>query len=158
MKNHTCQITGCSITFPWDKDVICTHLDAHHDNLTLEQYKTTYMAKYNDKVELQDSSWSNKCVFKCAICETYETKSQREFKDHLFNHHQKNLEEYNKEHGETMAYEEMHTCQVEDCRVILMWEQEDIRKHIMSHDGMTLEEYDNKYMNNYKEDNQTEDL
>ena len=107
------------------------------------------MANY---VTPEDSSWSNKCVFKCAICETYETKSQREFKDHLFNHHQKTREEYHKDHGETMAHEEMHTCQVEDCRIIVMWEQEDIREHLMSHDGMALEEYQTKYMNSYKED------
>jgi len=158
-EKHTCQVEECSSTFLWDSVALLGHLKLKHDSLPLQEYEKKYMATYKDKSEKSKTtipsgynvSWANRCIFKCIICDTTK-KSRKKFEKHIKLMHQKNLSEYQKEHGKTMAVDKKHLCQIEHCNSTFTWDSTSFVHHFrLKHENMTLQEYEQTFMVNYKE-------
>merc|ERR1719469_1699231 len=114
------------------------------------------MDTYKDKSEKSkipsgyNVSWANKCIFKCIICDTTK-KSRKKFQKHVKLMHQKNLSEYQKEHGKAMAIDKKHLCQIENCGSTFTWDATSFVHHFrLKHEKMTLQEYEQTFMITYK--------
>merc|ERR1719246_178020 len=71
-------------------------------------------------------------------------------KNHVVSQHQITQDDYQKTHGRTMVHLEKHHCQIEDCKVIMLWDSNAIYGHLWRiHEKMSLKQYKEKYMDNY---------
>jgi len=163
-EKHFCQVETCDSKIVWEIKNISSHLKLVHDSLSLQEYEEKYMSNYKEKESsfvaaskpssssnLQNFTWANRCLYKCSLCEL-EFSINSAFKNHLKTKHDLLAREYGKQFGRTMAHEEKHSCQVENCNSYIWWDKDAIYFHLRDvHDKMALEEYEGKYMKNYQE-------
>ena len=97
-----------------------------------------------------ENSWANRCVFKCVLCTSAgPLKSRLKFVRHIKSAHKVSPGEYALEYGRTTDHVENHSCQIQDCNAIILWEEKALLAHFLRHE-ISLEQYEKTYMANYK--------
>jgi len=124
--NHKCKI--CQVNIQHDAKNLDIHMTLQH-GLSLVSYFQSYISGPLITPDSMLTSWMNKCMFHCKICQNQFT-SLSAFQRHISEEHAISLMEYEAAHGSAMISAKYHFCSL--CQSAVTSDAEYIREHLVN--------------------------